>query len=255
MVSTFVIGDIHGCFTELCDLLEAAALTSDDHILAVGDLVDRGPDPMGVLRFFRTYAHAATVAGNHERKHVRARDGRGRLAQSQVLTREACGDAYGDAVDYMAVLPVLADVAGAIVTHAFWEPGVARDDQPDNVLTGTLAAERYLLARYGGPWYELYDGPAPLIVGHHDYLRTGQPLVCRDRVFAIDTGCCYGLALTGLLVPEFRFVSVRSRANYWSRSGVGPPSHPAAVAEPRQRDQESPASTERPGIGYPGRNA
>jgi hypothetical protein len=51
-------------------------------------------------------------------------------------------------------------------------------------------------------------------VGHHDYLRTGQPFVFGERVFCIDTGCCTGGPLTGLLLPEFRLLSVPSRANY-----------------------------------------
>ncbi|TVS11508.1 MAG: hypothetical protein EA424_23705 [Planctomycetaceae bacterium] len=39
-----IIGDIHGCFDELQDLLQAAGLASDDQIIALGDIVDRGPD-------------------------------------------------------------------------------------------------------------------------------------------------------------------------------------------------------------------
>jgi hypothetical protein len=40
-------------------------------------------------------------------------------------------------------------------------------------------------------------------------------LIWKDRVFGIDTGCCHGRALTGLLLPDFRVVSVPSRANHW----------------------------------------
>jgi hypothetical protein len=77
-------------------------------------------------------------------------------------------------------------------------------------------AEQRLLKQYDRPWYELYDGEKPLIVGHHDYRRHGEPLIVDDRVYAIDTGCCHGGRLTGLLLPHFRPVSVPSRRDYWA---------------------------------------
>jgi hypothetical protein len=41
-MKTLVIGDIHGCFAELQELLEAAGLLEGDAIIALGDIVDRG---------------------------------------------------------------------------------------------------------------------------------------------------------------------------------------------------------------------
>jgi hypothetical protein len=73
-----------------------------------------------------------------------------------------------------------------------------------------------LRRKYEAPWFKLYDGEKPVVVGHHDYLRTGEPLIYEDVVYGIDTGCCLGGRLTGLLLPDFRIVSVPSRADYWS---------------------------------------
>ncbi len=42
-----IVGDIHGCFDELQDLLQAAGLAPDDQIIALGDIVDRGRIPRG----------------------------------------------------------------------------------------------------------------------------------------------------------------------------------------------------------------
>jgi hypothetical protein len=56
-----------------------------------------------------------------------------------------------------------------------------------------------------------------LLVGHHNYSGTDQPFVYRDRVFGLDTDCVTGRALTGLLLPSFRFISVPSRANHWAQ--------------------------------------
>lgn len=43
-----VIGDIHGCHDELQALLDAIGPDADDTIVSVGDLVDRGPEPIKV---------------------------------------------------------------------------------------------------------------------------------------------------------------------------------------------------------------
>jgi serine/threonine protein phosphatase 1 len=212
-----VIGDIHGCYAEFQDLLDKSGLAAGDLIIALGDIVDRGPASPLVLDFFRITPHAATLMGNHERKHVRVGHGVVRPALSQQITRRQMGDeAYASACQYMATLPPRLEYDDALLVHGFVEPGVPLAEQRDNVLVGTLTGESYLQQRCDRPWYELYDGDRPLIVGHHDYLGTGEPLVVRDRVFGIDTGCCHGGRLTALVLPDFRFVSVPSRRDYWA---------------------------------------
>ncbi len=74
-----------------------------------------------------------------------------------------------------------------------------------------------MLARSAKPWYEEYAFEKPLIAGHRDYLGNGQPFVYKDLVYGIDTSCCQGGRLTGLLLPSFRFVSVPSRFDHWTR--------------------------------------
>jgi len=215
MKRRLIIGDIHGCYVELQDLLDRAGLASDDEIIAVGDIVDRGPDSPRVLDFFHSHPTARALLGNHERKHVRSFQGLTAPALSQTLSRRQWGDAYPTAVSVMAGFAPSLELDAAIVVHAFWEPGLPLAGQSERVIVGTLQGEAYLNKTYDRPWYELYDGAKPLIVGHRDYRRTGQPFIYRDRVFCLDTGCYHGGALTGLIVPDFHVVSVPSRADYW----------------------------------------
>ena len=49
---------------------------ADDRIIAVGDLVNRGPASEKVLQFFRDTARASSLMGNHERKHIRSAQGK-----------------------------------------------------------------------------------------------------------------------------------------------------------------------------------
>jgi serine/threonine protein phosphatase 1 len=215
---TLVVGDIHGCYFELLDLLERAGLGDDEEVLAVGDVVDRGPDNRRVLDFFRQRPRASSILGNHERKHLRAARGELEPAPSQRITREQLGADYPACLAFLATFPRHRELPEALVVHGFWEPGVPLERQRDTVVIGTMSGEQHLTKRYDRPWYELYDGPTPLVVGHRDYRGDGQPLVHRDRVFAIDTGCVHGGRLTGLLLPQFRLVSVPARADHWEQT-------------------------------------
>lgn len=216
-MQTLVIGDIHGCFNEFQTLLDKVGLTEDDSIVSVGDCVDRGPDTPAVLRFFQEKSNALLIMGNHERKHVRANRHEVKLARSQIISRIQFGETYPDALAFMNELPLYLDLPDALVVHGYFEPGFPLSQQRATVLCGTMGGDSYLHTHYDRPWYELYDGEKPLLVGHHNYSNTNQPFSYRDHVFGLDTDCVTGKALTGLLLPSFKIVSVPSQANYWAQ--------------------------------------
>lgn len=67
-MARFAVGDIQGCHAELRALLNLCRFRSDrDELWFVGDLVNRGPDSLGVLRFVRSLGdNAMVVLGNHD---------------------------------------------------------------------------------------------------------------------------------------------------------------------------------------------
>ena len=71
---TIIVGDIHGCLAELRELLGTLGFSDEDRLIAVGDLVGKGPDGAGVVRFFREGGHQS-VLGNHDAKLLAARRG------------------------------------------------------------------------------------------------------------------------------------------------------------------------------------
>ena len=192
-----------------------AGIADDDRVIALGDIIDRGPDSVQVLDFFSNNPTRVSLMGNHERKHVRGARHEVRLALSQIISREEFGPAYPQALERMGSLPLFIDLPEAVLVHGYLEPGVPLELQRDTVLCGTMSGDHYLRNQYAQPWYALYEGDKPVIVGHHDHLRNGQPFVYQDRVYCLDTSCVHGGSLTGLLLPEFRFVSVPSRRDYW----------------------------------------
>jgi len=161
-MKTLVVGDIQGCFAEFEELLDRS---SPDRIIAVGDLVDRGPDSPAVLEYFRSNPFAGSVMGNHEWKHIHTFLSKQNPSGSVRSVRKQIGEQkYPDAIAYMESLPSYLELDQAIIAHAFWEPGVPLNKQRQDVLVGIASGEAYMREICNRPWWELYDGPKPLIV-------------------------------------------------------------------------------------------
>ena len=167
-MQTLVIGDIHGCYFELQTLLDKAGLNDGDSIVSLGDFVDRGPETPQVLDFLQNTPHTRALMGNHERKHVRAARGELSLAISQKISRQQLGEGYANAVAWLERLPLFLELPEVILVHGYLEPGVPIEEQNPTVLCGTMSGEKVLRERYEHPWYELYEGKKPVIVGHHN---------------------------------------------------------------------------------------
>ncbi|WP_432826626.1 metallophosphoesterase family protein [Dactylosporangium sp. CA-092794] len=210
MGRTVVVGDIHGCFDELVELLDRVGLRPDDLLVSVGDLVDRGPNPAEVIRLFRDRPNSVAVMGNHERKHVR-----GIFSYAQEITRLQLGDGYAEAVDWMRTLPYFYEDDRVRVVHAAALPGVPLAEQPEEILCGTTTGERDLAVRFpDGHWHDHYADAKPVVFGHH--VTGPEPLVRDGRIFGLDTGACHGWNLTALSIPDFTVQAVAARADHWT---------------------------------------
>ncbi len=67
-MTTYVIGDVQGCFDELLELVDYIAFNpKKDQLWFVGDLVNRGPKSIETLRWVKSLGNSAvTVLGNHD---------------------------------------------------------------------------------------------------------------------------------------------------------------------------------------------
>lgn len=90
-MATYAIGDVQGCFDELTQLLEKISFGKQDRLWFVGDLVNRGPRSLEVLRFVRDLGRRAmTVLGNHD-LHL--------VAQYEGVERSRKDDTFRDVLD------------------------------------------------------------------------------------------------------------------------------------------------------------
>jgi serine/threonine protein phosphatase 1 len=62
----YVISDIHGCYDEFLALLQKIQLTEEDELFLLGDLLDRGPEPIKLIQDIMLRTNVYTIMGNHE---------------------------------------------------------------------------------------------------------------------------------------------------------------------------------------------
>lgn len=212
---TLIVGDLHGCLAELRALLDELRFEpASDRLICVGDLVGKGPDGAGVVRFFREGGHES-VLGNHDDKLLRWRAGTSKkpLRGAHAAHAAALSDADWE---WLAALPLWIDVPehGVLVIHGGLVPGVPIDEQQrqDLLLMRSLRPDGTGSSELGdGPlWASRWRGPPKVIFGH-DAITGLQ----RWRwAIGLDTGACYGGHLSALVLPEGRIVQQRAFDTY-----------------------------------------
>ncbi|HLE63255.1 MAG TPA: metallophosphoesterase family protein, partial [Pyrinomonadaceae bacterium] len=130
MRRTIVIGDIHGCYDELVSLLEHVELKREDRVVAVGDLVVKGPKNVQVLDLFRSDSRFSSVIGNHDLALVRFWRGDSiELKAAQKLAAAELESDWRTYYEYLNSLPFIIDLGKYLVVHAGLRPGVPLEHQ------------------------------------------------------------------------------------------------------------------------------
>lgn len=108
-MAVFAIGDVQGCHDGLQRLLERIRFDpADDALWFCGDLVNRGPDSLAVLRFVRKLGdRAVAVLGNHDLHLVAARRDRARLRDGDTLDALLAAPDADELVDWLQRRPLL----------------------------------------------------------------------------------------------------------------------------------------------------
>ncbi|WP_310723200.1 polynucleotide kinase-phosphatase [Streptomyces sp. N2A] len=250
-----IIGDIHGCRSELETLFGRlgyvlvrdglgravdAAHPQGRTAVFVGDLVDRGPDSPGVLRLVMgmvAAGHALCVPGNHENKLGRYLKGRkvqhthGLAETVEQLEKEDAPfrDEVGTFLHGLVSHYVL-DGGGLVVCHAGLPEkyhGRTSGRVRSFALYGDTTGETDefgLPVRY--PWAEDYRGRAAVVYGHTPTPRA----TWLNNTICLDTGCVFGGRMTALRWPERELVDVPAERVWYE------PTKPLATEAPGGAD-------------------
>ncbi len=252
-----VIGDVHGCYEELTELLErlgwvvegppeapTASHPEGRKAIFLGDLVDRGPDSPAVLRLAMGMVEsgvALCIPGNHDVKLMRKLKGRDvRLTHGLAETvqqlepePEEFKKRITDFLDGLVSHYVL-DGGKLVVAHAGLKEayqGRASARVREFALYGETTGETDefgLPVRYD--WASEYRGRASVVYGHTPVPEAKWV----NRTLCIDTGCVFGGRLTALRYPEQELVDVPARKTWYE------------PVKPLVSEGEKPAAAERP---------
>ncbi len=247
-----IIGDIHGCCTELEELLSLLGYDFDEaalpesvwgpglwahpegrRILLLGDLCDRGPRIIDCYRIAANMAingNALAVCGNHDEKLRRALLGH-KVTISHGLDKSLAEFDANPALRQPAI-----EFIESLATQLVLDSGrlVAAHGGMKEAFQGQDSTEARRFALFGditgktGPdgyperldWAADYHGQAMVVYGH---TPVREPVWVNSTV-NIDTGCVFGGRLTALRYPEREFASVKSRGQHIPHSLFNAPS-------------------------------
>jgi len=232
-----IIGDVHGCFDELVELLATLGYQLQDggiyqpptgrKAVFLGDLVDRGPKIPEVVRLvmdMKKAGYALCVPGNHDVKFMRAVWGKNvqithgvadSLQQFEIYEKfyrgfnRVAAEFFDDLVSHYVL-----DDGNLVVAHAGMKEemqGRGSGKVREFALYGETTGETDdfgMPIRYN--WAAEYRGSAMVVYGH---TPVPDP-EWLNRTINIDTGCVFGGKLTALRYPERELVNVPAQHMY-----------------------------------------
>ena len=66
-MSKYVMSDLHGCYDKFIEMLNLIDFKESDELYILGDIFDRGPNPLGILDYVIGHKNIYLLKGNHER--------------------------------------------------------------------------------------------------------------------------------------------------------------------------------------------
>ena len=248
--SILIIGDVHGCYDELMHLYEKAIDANGGRdflfVILVGDLCNKGPKSVEVIRHVRKNAPQwQSVRGNHDDGALAAALGDERRRQKPSYAWIKSQDEpilSDDDVIWMSELPytiripaaLLGETLDTVVVHAGLLPGKSLEEQTESTMvtlrelqssnesdSETSASDQHTDSSecVKVPWATVWKerGQEFRVIFGHDAKR-GLQRHNNDYAIGLDTGACYGKRLTGVILSKGKrtFVSVDSARVYSS---------------------------------------
>lgn len=162
-MATYAIGDLQGCFYSFCNLLTEIKFNPErDRLWLVGDLINRGPHSLEILRWMHAHAeHVITVLGNHDLHALAAYEGYVEQHRNDTLTDLFAAPDRDVLMDWLRLQPLAHAENGHLMAHAGllpqWDAAKARmlAGEVETVLRGP--DYRHFLAQMYGNLPDAWD--------------------------------------------------------------------------------------------------
>ena len=205
-----VVGDVHGCYEELVELLDMCGARDNSVCIAfVGDLCNKGPKSSHVVRLARELG-AYCVRGNHDEVSLRAWQNYQERVEPLYPDFQWLTELSKEDIEWLHELPYSISFPSlqVLIVHAGLVPGVPLTQQNYNNLlhirdvTFDLKSVSFTehrpnlhpLPPDAQPWSQAWQGPEHVYFGH-DARRLLQ---VHPFAIGLDTGCVYGGHLTAV---------------------------------------------------------
>jgi hypothetical protein len=239
---TIIIGDVHGCIDELKALINQLQLNLDDRLFFIGDLINKGPDSVGVVQYLfalsKTYS-ISLILGNHEEKFLRYlqhKQTNSKALATMKITPDfelLAQNLKTDEIEFLkqSFYNYYLEQLDLVLVHG----GITKNCKVDfrinspynsekrNSELELLTKTRFLdsngkFVSLGSEnqttpfWADVYDGShGKVVFGHQSFMQNSPRYF--PHAIGIDMGCVYGGYLTALIISDKKITFTTTKAN------------------------------------------
>ena len=239
---TIIIGDVHGCIDELKALINQLELNLDDRLFFIGDLINKGPDSVGVVQCLyelsKTYS-ISLILGNHEEKFLRYlhhKQTNSKALATMKITPDfelLAQNLNPDEIEFLkqSFYNYYLEQLDLVLVHG----GITKNCKVDFKINSPYNSEkrnselelltktRFLdsngkFVSLGSEnettpfWADVYDGShGKVVFGHHSFIQNSPSYF--PNAIGIDNGCVYGGYLTALIFTDKKITFTTTKAN------------------------------------------
>lgn len=221
----YVTADIHGCYKQFMQLLKKIKFSDNDTLYILGDIIDRGPEPLKMIQYVMSHENIKMLKGNHEdmmntffesnrfSDYALWKRNGGDITHSQIIALPE--DEQKEIIEFTKNLPLYFFVDDFILVHAGIYPKAVDPDETDE--DNMELQEDYDFAWIRDEFiFNRTNLKKTVIFGHTPTpFINGDIKIWHDKVYkdkiCIDCGCVYGGNLACINLDTMQEIYIKNK--------------------------------------------